>query len=212
MDTLHNDTTYPKAETSKSAMASFILGICSYVGLFPLALVSIVCGIIGLRNVKKYDLLGGKEAKIGIILSVVNIILSAIILFAFIFGTGAIFSSIIGSATKETEVAISNEMGNNVMILYAEQELEYGYSKCPPELEPYVGTRIILTDETFAQLPASLQKALSTHLDSVKCPQPVYRPTGKEQYAIEVREYSFRIYVINDKKEWETFPLTTTLY
>ena len=212
MDTLHNDTTYPKAETSKSAMASFILGICSYVGLFPLALVSIVCGIIGLRNVKKYDLLGGKEAKIGIILSVVNIILSAIILFAFFFGTGAIFSSIIGSATKKTEVAISNEMGSSVMFLYEEQEIEYGYSKCPPELEPYIGTRIILTAETFAQLPESLQKALSVNYDSIRPPEPVYRPTGKEQYAIEVEEYSIKIFVINKKEEWQTFPLTTTLY
>lgn len=212
MDSLHNDTTLPKAETSKAATASFILGLVSLAGMAPLAFVSIVFGIIGLRNVRKYDLLGKKEAMTGIIVSIANIILSAIIIFLFFFGTGAIFSSILDSSTKKVEVAISNEMGSSVMFLYEKQEIEYGYSKCPPELEPYIGTRIILTDETFAQLPESLQKALSVNYDSIRPPEPVYRPTGKEQYAIEVKEYSFKIFVINEKEEWQTFPLTTTLY
>ena len=212
MDSVNTENILSRTDKSKAARVSFILGLVSLAGMAPLAFVSIVFGIIGLRNVRKYDLLGKKEAMTGIIVSIANIILSAIIIFLFFFGTGAIFSSILGSSTKKMEAAISNEMGSSVMFLYEKQEIEYGYSKCPPELEPYIGTRIILTDETFAQLPESLQKALSMNYDSIRSPEPVYRPTGKEQYAIEVKEYSFKIFVINEKEEWQTFPLTTTLY
>lgn len=210
MDSVNTENILPRTDKSKAALVSFILGLVSLAGMAPLAFVSIVFGIIGLRNVRKYDLLGKKEAMTGIIVSIANIILSAIIIFLFFFGTGTFFKGMINSKTKDFEVVASNDMGECALYLYLDKDT--GYSKCPPELEPYIGTRIILTDETFAQLPESLQKALSVNYDSIRCPEPVYRPTGKEQYAIEVKEYSFKIFVINEKEEWQTFPLMTTLY
>ena len=101
MDSVNTENILSRTDKSKAALASFILGLVSLAGMAPLAFVSIVFGIIGLRNVRKYDLLGKKEAMTGIIVSIANIILSAIIIFLFFFGTGAIFSSILGSSTKK---------------------------------------------------------------------------------------------------------------
>lgn len=61
MNSTNTDNVYPRAETSKAAITSLILSIASFIGL-PSSIIAIIVGIIALRNIRKYDLLGKKQA------------------------------------------------------------------------------------------------------------------------------------------------------
>ncbi len=185
------------AETPKTVVLSFFLGLISLLEVIPLELFSIVCGIIGLHKVKKHNLPGKKEATFGIIISIVSLARTAIIFLVLFFS----LHHFIDYVEKDFELMNSKEMSIELQKLYTD-EYQHLVFICPPEFKPYLGKRIIITEEEFAKFPESLQKALSVNYDSIQCPKPSYPRTGTELYAIELYEDSFKIFVVSENEEW----------
>lgn len=194
-----NKITFLPAETPKTVVLSFFLGLISLFEWIPLELFSIVCGIIGLHKVKKHNLPGKKEATFGIIISIVSLARAAIIILVLFFSL-RYFNDYIN---KDFELMNSKEIVIELEKLYTEEYHHFNYIY-PPEFKPFLGKRIVITEEEFYKLPESLQKALSVNYDSIQCPKPSYRRTGTEHYAIELYEDSFKLFVVNEKEEWQT--------
>lgn len=212
MDTLDNknESTYQKK--SVPAVISLIFGLASLIFMRAFcSIISSIFAIIGLRNVKKYNTSGKTEATIDLVLSILGFIRTSIVLFSLLYTCNFVCNTMVPWFKSDELDYYSRDISREIGRLYTNDYQLHFYTS-PPEFEPYLGTRIVLTEEEFAKLPESLQKALSVNLSYVHCPKPFYPLIGSRYYAIELYEDTYKLFVITEKGDWQTGGGGPTLY